>query len=756
LDRRRAKKIVNTTADATASTVGGVLRLALRVFVTVLMVIIITGLLFACIFAYYVKTELNQKLKVTLEDASLSLSSTILYTDNEGADHELQTLTSRENRIWVDYDLLPEGMEHALVSIEDHRFYEHKGVDWYRTAGAFAQMFLSMRNDFGGSTITQQLIKNNTNNKADLVSRKLLEIFQALELEKTYSKQEIIEWYLNTVYFGEGCYGVYTAAEKYFGKEVWDLTLAESASIIGITNNPSKYDPFIANVITDSDLDLTMTCREWNKYRQELILQQMYEYGYITYDEYQTAKNEELRFVRSEDEAYEQDIYSFYVETVIDDVIHDLMEKLDINEKTARDKLYYGGLRIYCCMDPTIQSIVDSVYKDTENLPQPYYASKQQLQSAMVIIDPYTGEVKAIAGAVGEKTINDAWNYATDSKRQVGSSIKPLSVYGPALENNLITQTTLVNDSPDVVLSGKPGWLPRNSPNRYDGIMTIREALKQSKNTVAAQIVDKLTPAESYRYLTEKLGFTSLVEADIDYAPMAEGALTNGATVREMAQAYTAFLNSGIMTYARTYTKVLDASGNVVLDNEPKTSAAFSPNTAANICNMLYNAVEGGGTGAGAAFPGMTIGGKTGTTGDNNDRYFVGFTSYYVGAVWTGYDIPETMFFYNNPAVQIWKSVMERVHAGLEDRSFPTPVIGGPTNIFGDLEEEYAEQQYGASLPEETEAPAETEAPVETETPVETAVPEEPSESLEEPTEDPWEDPFTPEAPEITDPVQQW
>ena len=204
MDGKKVRKIAGTAADVTAMGIGSILRLALRVLLTVLMVFIITALLFAFIFAYYVKTELNPKLKVTLEDASLSLSSTVWYTDAAGNDLELQTLTSRENRIWVDYENLPDGMEHALVSIEDHRFYEHKGVDWYRTAGAFAQMFLSMSNDFGGSTITQQLIKNNTQNDADLVSRKLLEIFQALELEKTYTKEEIIEWYLNTVYFGEG------------------------------------------------------------------------------------------------------------------------------------------------------------------------------------------------------------------------------------------------------------------------------------------------------------------------------------------------------------------------------------------------------------------------------------------------------------------------------------------------------------------------------------------------------------------------
>ena len=744
MDGKKARKIAGTAADVTAMGVGSVLRLALRILVTVLMVFLISALLFAFIFAYYVKTELNPKLKVTLEDASLSLSSTVYYTDAAGRNHELQTLTSRENRIWVDYENLPAGMEHALVSIEDHRFYEHKGVDWYRTAGAFAQMFLSMSNDFGGSTITQQLIKNNTQNDADLVSRKLLEIFQALELEKTYTKEEIVEWYLNTVYFGEGCYGVYTAAQTYFGKDVWDLSLAESASIIGITNNPSKYDPFIANIITDREVGLTLTCREWNKYRQELILGEMYDYGYITHDEYIAAKNEELNFVRAENDPYVMEIYSFYVETLLDDVLHDLMEELDINEKTARDKLYYGGLQIYSCYDPAIQSLVDSVYKDVENLPQPYRESRQQLQSGMIIMDPYTGEIKAIAGAVGEKTVNDAWNYATDSKRQVGSSIKPLSVYGPALEYGLITQNTLVNDSPDIRLAGTR-WYPYNSPNTYAGIITIREALKQSKNTVAAQIVDKLTPAESYKYLTEKLGFTSLLPSDADYAPMAEGALTDGATVREMAQAYTAFVNAGTMTYGRTYTKVVDSNGNVVLDNTPRTIHSFSPNTAANICNMLENAVSPGGTGAGAYFAGMAVGGKTGTTSDNNDRYFVGITPYYVAAVWTGYDYPETMYFRTNPAVVIWKSIMQPLHEGLEYRSFPAPSIGVATNIFGNLEDELREQEE-ARRPKPTETPEPSPEPTEepAENPEETPVPaENPVEGAEEtpPVENPEETP---------------
>ena len=269
-------------ADATVSVAGTILR----VIGTIFLILLVTGLLFLCIFAYYVKNCLSTDLDVQLSDFTVSLSSSILYEDADGNWQNLTNLSSTENRVWVDYADIPKDMEHAAVAIEDKRFYKHKGVDWYRTTGAFINMFLSMKNDFGGSTITQQLIKNLTKQDDITVQRKLLEIFQALEFEKSYDKEEIMEWYLNIVYFGEGCNGVYTAAETYFGKEPKDLTLAECASIIGITNNPSKYDPFIS--------------RENNKTRQETILKQMYEQGWINKEQYDEAVAQELVFVRSE------------------------------------------------------------------------------------------------------------------------------------------------------------------------------------------------------------------------------------------------------------------------------------------------------------------------------------------------------------------------------------------------------------------------------------------------------------------------
>ena len=652
-------------ADATVSVAGAVLR----VLGTILLIVLVTGLLFLCIFAYYVKNCLSTDLDVQLSDFTVSLSSSILYEDSDGNWQNLTNLSSTENRVWIDYADIPKDMEHAAVAIEDKRFYKHKGVDWYRTTGAFINMFLSMKNDFGGSTITQQLIKNLTKQDDITVQRKLLEIFQALEFEKSYDKEEIMEWYLNIVYFGEGCNGVYTAAETYFGKEPKDLTLAECASIIGITNNPSKYDPFIS--------------RENNKTRQETILKQMYEQGYINKEQYDEAVAQELVFVRSESDDATQTIYSYYAEAVINDVLNDLVEQKGVSRDTARTLLYSGGYQVYSCYDPSIQQAIDDVYTDLDKMPQRPSASGQQFESAIVIMDPYTGEIKGMSGGTDKKTINFGTNRATQSKRPPGSSIKPIATYGPAMELGLITQYTQVNDAADIKLSGT-SWYPKNSGGGNYGVITIREALQRSLNTVSAQILDKLTPRASYEFLKDKLGVTSLAESDCDYAPLALGQLTNGITVREMTQAYSAFVNDGVFTYGRTYSYVKDSSGEVVLENPARTIVAFKANTAWNMADMLCNAVNSG-TGTEARLTGMPVGGKTGTTTNNCDRWFVGFTPYYVAAVWTGYDMPEYMNFSGNPAAQIWKLVMDPIHKELPTKSFPTPTIGSPTGIFGNF-----------------------------------------------------------------------
>lgn len=662
---RIAGFLMGGTVDTVAGTIGTVFKF----LGSLLLVFLISGLLFALIFAYYVKTQLTPSITLSLDDYQLAESGTIYYQDSNGYWQEMATLPASQDREWVNYDNIPWYMEKALVAIEDKRFYEHKGVDWYRTSGAFMQLFAD-NDSYGGSTITQQLIKNLTGKKEVTVQRKLGEIFSALELEKSYNKEEIIEWYLNAVYFGEGAWGVQTAAHRYFNKDVWDLTLAESAAIVGITNKPTAYDPFFDETA--------------NKQRQETILREMYDQGYIDYNTYIDAVNEDISaaLVHSENEVYTQEIYSYYEEVVIQDVIRDLMALRGISEETATHLVYNGGYHIYSCIDMDVQAQIDAVYQNTDQIPRPY-GSEQQLQSSIVILDPYTGAIKGLSGGVGEKRANFLLNRATGTQRPAGSSIKPIASYGPATELGLITPNTLVNDSPYLYLNGT-SWYPQNDGGGNYGVVTILRAITLSLNTVAAQIVDKLPdgPITSYNFLRERLGVTSLVPDDASYAPMALGQLTNGITVREMAQAYDAFVNDGIFTYARSYSMVTDADGNIIIDNTPKTTVAFTPNTAHVMTYMLQNACHYG-TGTEAWIYNMPVAGKTGTTSDYKDRWFVGCTPYYVAAVWTGFDTPERIRISGNPAAQIFRKIMQPLHEGLEWRDFAWPYIGGDTGIFG-------------------------------------------------------------------------
>lgn len=673
---RFVAKAAGFTVDAASSVVSSVFK----IIGSILLVLLIAGLLFACVFAYYVKNFLTPQMDLSLEDYQLSESSTIWYQNAAGEYQELVTLAGQYKRIWVDYEDIPKYMEQALVAIEDKRFYQHKGVDWYRTSGAFVEMFAKMETSYGGSTITQQLIKNLTGKDQVTIQRKLGEIFGALELEKRYDKQEIMEWYLNAVYFGESCYGVQAAAQTYFGKDVSALSLAECAAIVGITNMPTYYDPFYNE--------------ENNKQRQETILREMYEQEYIDYDTYRAACAEQLVFKRSPGiESVVQRPYSYYEEVVINDVLRDLMELKNIGYDAARALLYNGGYQIYCCIDMNVQNVVDSVYTDLNNFRS---NGNQQLQSAIVIMNPYDGRILALSGGVGEKTQSFQLNRAVPvsvngfsyggTQRSPGSSIKPLSVYAPAINEGLITPNTLVQDISSISLRGT-SWYPHNDDNRYYGLMTISDALKWSRNTVAAQLVDILPagPQTSIDYLTQRLGFTSFVTSgdknDVGYASMALGQLTNGVSVREMTQAYCALVNDGTFTYSRTYSMVTDSKGNIVIDNAPQTIAAFDPNTAYSMTYMMRKVVDEG-TGTEAQLWSTPVAGKTGTSGEYKDRWFAGLTPYYVAVVWTGYDIPAVMNVSGNPAAQLWRKVMSPLHNGLEWREFTYPYLGPDTGIF--------------------------------------------------------------------------
>jgi len=657
---------------------------ALKVLGTLFTIGVLTAGMLVFLFLTYVNTTLaasTDNFNVEVTDYEMVLSSIIYYEDKDtGEWKELNTLYKEENRIWVDYEDMPEHLWRALIAIEDERFETHRGVDVKRTAGAVVNMFLGMKNTFGGSTITQQLIKNLTGEKEGTVKRKVTEICRALQFEKNYSKEEILELYLNRVYFGQMCNGVGSASKVYFGKEAKDLTLAEAASIIGITNNPSQYDPFISE-----------WTRGQNKERQELILGKMLELEMISQEEYDAAVAQELVFTTelqrqeaAEEEAAEakksNKYYSYFVDAVIEDCIKALMEEFGWNYDTAETKLYNSGYRIYTTVDMEIQEIAESVYEDIENINYTS-SSGQQLQSAITIMDPYTGNVVAMVGGVGEKTGSRVLNRAT-SLRQCGSAIKPISTYAPALDAGTISNASSIDDYPVRDVGGR-AW-PVNSHVGYDGLVSLRKAVASSLNPCAVRVNEALGVANSYTFLESNLGISTLVSDDLNSASLALGGLTKGVSTEEVCAAYCTFPNNGVYNEPRLFTKITDADGNIIIDNQPDSWVAMKDTTAYFI-NELLKAVITEGTAGRAAISGMTVAGKTGTTSNNFDRYFVGYTPYYCAAVWTGYDINEKITASGNPSITMWQKVMSKIHENLENKGFSKPSSGFTTvNVCAD------------------------------------------------------------------------
>ncbi len=580
-----------------------------------------------------------------LEAITNNSSSQVIYIDSQGNEQVLTTLSAKQNRVWVDLADIPQDMKDAFVSIEDERFYSHHGFDIKRTSKAFfmfvANKFTGRETTFGGSTITQQLVKNITRDDKRTAARKIQEISRAVNLEKKLSKDEILELYLNSIYLSQGCNGVQTASLKFFGKPVSELNLAECASIAGITQYPSLYDPLINP--------------EKNKEKQEIVLGKMLELGYVTQEEYDNAIAHQLVFTEIDPSTLSTGtIHSYFVDQVVCDVLEDL-KGLGYSDIIAQKMLYSGGLKIITTIDPTVQAAMQGVFENIDNFPD--YNPDNPIQAAMVVLDPYTGQVKGIVGGVGKKTGNLVLNRATQTLRQPGSSIKPISVYAPAIENEIITPADIYDDK--AISYG--GWTPHNIDNKFRGNVSIREAVRRSYNTIPVQVLDKLGADTSYNFLTKRLGITSLVKDDIGYSQLALGGLTHGISVLEMAASYTPFINRGIYSKPCTYVSVTDSDDNEILANKPAQNIAMSEEAAYVMSRLLKEVVTSGTGGAAQLGSGMYTAGKTGTSSDYKDRWFVGYTPHYVAAVWHGYDNPKSVpSSYNSPS--IWKKVMTEIH----------------------------------------------------------------------------------------------
>lgn len=648
-----------------------------RFIATCFMVGVITGCIVACVLTVYIFNMIGADNTVDLDQLELGYTSTMYYYDEESDSYEeLHKLyISDNNRIWVDSSEIPDYVKQAVIAIEDKRFETHQGVDWRRTFGAFINQFIPGASTGGGSTIDQQLIKNVTGDDDIRIDRKVREIFRALELEKHYSKEQILEAYLNVVPFGAGTNGIETAALTYFGKSASELTLAEAASIVGITNAPTYYNPFLNP--------------ENNKERQEHILSLMLEQGRITKEEYDQAIAEELNFKREEHQQNQtESVMSYYEDHVINTVIADLQEEYGWTETRAEDELYRGGYKIYTCVDLEMQNYLENFYANLDNFPQIWNA--EYPQSCATIIDP-NGKLLAVVGGIGEKTASRTLNRATMSTRQPGSSIKPIGAYAMAFEYNRINWSTIVEDSPITINDGGSTrqW-PSNYYNSYYGNMTVATAIQRSTNTIPVKLVQMLTPRVVFDFMHDRLNMYNLQDDDdVALAPLALGALTTGVTPLEMAGAYQIFNNGGSFTTPYCYTHVEDADGRVILKADTSERFVISEETSV-IINRLLQSVTTSSIGTGTAAKlnsGMPTAGKTGTSEYDINQWFIGMTPYYICQVWMGYDeeyainesgvsVPNTINYYSPsnlgyPPPKLWKSIMTPLHEGLDIINFP-------------------------------------------------------------------------------------
>lgn len=629
--------------------------------------VVVTTVLVSAIV--YVKGDLV----VNLDEykANQNQTSFVYAYDKSGATVELARLHGEEDRVWVDLDDMSPYLKEAFIALEDTRFMKHHGVDWIRTFGVIVK---PKNIGQGGSTITQQLIKNITNNKEVTIVRKYREILMALNLEENYDKDVILEAYLNTLYLGSGCYGVKTASEKYFGKDVSELDAAECACLAVITKAPTKYNPLLNP--------------EENLKRRNHCLKLMYDEGKgcLNEEEYNAATTENLIFTNSPDyvpsdkikdtktaNEDEKVINSFYVDYVIQAVRDDLMEKYGYSKQQATNQIYYGGLKIYTAVDLDVQATLEDVYVNRKSFPD--MVSKKdgsKVQSAMTIMD-YQGRIVAMVGQAGAKTQNRGLNRAANSYRQPGSTIKPLATYAPAIDMNIYNYSSMIKDYA-IAVNGSL-W-PHNVDKSLGSgnNVTVKYAIQKSLNTVPARIINYDVGIDnSFNFLRDNFHLSRLDEKeDRTLSPLATGALTNGTTTVEMAAAYATFGNGGLYYKPYAYYKVTNSSGSeIVLSNEnPVSQRAISEETSDIMCELLQT-VDTSYYGTASNVRKFQIMAKTGTTSSDKDRWFCAGTPYYVAAVWVGFDSPETLNASVNPGGKIFFRVFDDIHKGLDAKQFP-------------------------------------------------------------------------------------
>ena len=653
----------------------------LKTVLSVFLIFVITMCLVVGSFLIYVFGFIDDSIDVNLFDMDQAYTTTIYVKDAKtGSYNEYQRLHGSVNRIWVSYDKelaeandptytgIPKKLADAFVAIEDERFYTHGGVDWKRTFGAFLNMFVEIySSNQGGSTITQQLVKNVTWDTEQTGMRKIREIMRARRIEKTVNKDVILECYLNTITFANGIGGVEVASNYYYNKSVSELTLAECAGLASIVKEPERYRP-------DKN-------PEKNAERRKLVLGKMLELKYITQEEYDAALAEEVKIVADKATIKEIETNNYFVDALIDNVVEKLVEKYNCDEAYAEQMFYNGGYKIYCTMDTAIQSKLEKYYTDLSH----FSKNKKGVtaQSSFTVMD-YEGHVVGIVGGVGEKKGNRGLNRATSSPRQPGSSIKPITVYSLALDQNIISYSSLLKDAPTQTIVNAKGqkvkWPYNAGGSCTHGMVTMARALEKSYNTIPVQLIEKMGIENVYNHAVNNMGLKNLVgpEAAADkvgdhtYSSLGLGGCYKGITTLESCAAFATIGNKGKYYEPTFFTKVTDQHGEVVLESNKKPKIAMMEDTAVILNKMLQNVVnQGTGTAIKSYLPNMKVYGKTGTTDDNYNLWFAGGTPYYVASCWYGYDQQEKVSE-AGAAKRVWGNIMKDIHKGLDtDAKFP-------------------------------------------------------------------------------------
>ena len=640
-------------AVSAGATAGSVLSMVWKLFITLFVVLVIAGCVVLFSIGKYIWSQRNTEI-ASLSSFKMNQSSTVYVDDGSGNYTEYMKFYASENRSWVDFADIPDAMKNAMVAIEDKRFYEHNGVDWKTTFGAVVKM-VTGQGGAGGSTITQQLIKNVTKDDEVSINRKIREIFSALNLEKKYSKDEILEYYLNYVYFGSGCNGVQAAAQTYFGKDIKDCDIAECAAIAGITQNPYAYTP--------------MLFPENNKTRQQTVLGEMYSQGYITKDEYDAAmeESENMQWAFSlvsttgendaeEEEETDDGVWNWYIENMYYEMIDSIASTQNVSRSYAAQLITNGGLEIYSCLDEDLQTNIEKIFTQTSY----DLIDDSSMQFGYYMMD-YSGKVLAVVGSRYTKNANLLTNRATQTTRPAGSSFKPISTYALGIESGTITYGSVLKDQGIVGYFDDGSAGPNNFSRTYTGYMNVDKAIEVSQNAPAAQLCNELTTTACYDFLTNKLHFTTLDAAVDQYSlsAIAIGGLYNGVTVEEMTAAYQIFGNGGVYNEPYSFYYIKDSDGNIIVDNRDKVGERVLTEDNATIMNkLLQNVVYGtNGTGYQTQIDGWTIYGKTGTTDDYSDVWFVGGTPICVAGCWAGYDMPSSVSV-DTAAKTMWRQAM--------------------------------------------------------------------------------------------------